>query len=199
MNENNEEKALVPRLPNMGLSEMLKDAEIYIKSGLLPTHIKTPEAAVIIMQYGNELNIGPMQALNNIYVVGGKPALSGNLMSALIRKGGVAWQTIQDFEPIKNDTGTVVNYITTIKFLRDNVEEIVSYSWEEAKRAGLTTRDTWQKYPRNMLYWRCFSTGARRIASDFCMGMYLASEIAETENIIDTEDGEIKIIESTKK
>lgn len=186
---------------NFNLKSMLEDAQLYIDSGLLPTHIKKPETAVIIMQYGRELQIGPVQALNNIYVVSGKPALSGNLMSALLRNGGVKWQTIQDFEPIyegEGDAKKKVDAITTIEFIRDDIKETVSYTWSEAKLAQLTSKDNWQKYPRNMLYWRCFSIGARRIAADYCMGMYMASEMADVTQgapvIFDTEDGEIKVL-----
>lgn len=185
------------------IENMMKMAESYIQSGLLPAHIKTPQAALVIMQYGHELSLGPIQALNNIYVVSGKPTLSGNLMSALLRAGGTKWQTLKDFEPVVNDQGQTVDYITTIKFIRDGIEEIVSYTWREAKIAQLTGKDNWQKYPRNMMYWRCFSLGARRIAADHCMGMYMASELADATHgapvIVDTEDGEIQILETNKQ
>lgn len=201
------ETSLVKHMPNTlaivskdQIEAMLQAATSFIESGLLPAHIKTPQAALVIMQYGNELSIGPMQALNNIYVVSGRPSLSGNLMSALIRAGGVKWKTIRDFEPVLNEQGQKIDYVTTIRFIRDDIEEEVSYTWQEAKIAQLTTKDNWNKYPRNMMYWRCFSIGARRIAADYCMGMYLASEMADTTQgaptIIDTADGEVQILET---
>ena len=184
------------------LKAMLEEAQTYIDSGLLPTHIKTAATAVIIMQYGRELNIGPVQALSNIYVVSGRPSLSGNLLSALVRNGGVEWQTVKDFEPVLDANGQKVDYITSIKFIRNGIEEIVPYTWSEAKQAQLTTKDNWQKYPRNMLYWRCFSMGARRIAADLCMGMYLASEMSDVTHgapvIVDTDDGNITILQDKK-
>jgi hypothetical protein len=123
-------------------------------------------------------------------------------MAALIRAGGVKWQTVEDFVQVKDPEGKVIDYKTTIKFIRDDIEESISYTWSDAKKAQLTSKDNWQKYPRNMLYWRCFSMGARRVAPDLCMGMYLASELADTthgaEVIADNEDGTVTILTNAK-
>jgi len=50
---------------------MLAQAEVLVKSGLLPRTVKTPAAAVAIMLTGRELGIPPMQSFRSIYVVDG--------------------------------------------------------------------------------------------------------------------------------
>jgi hypothetical protein len=61
-------------LPSRGeLDVMLTLGDQFLKSGLLPTSIKTAAAAVLIIQKGVELRIPPAYALSNIQVVEGKP------------------------------------------------------------------------------------------------------------------------------
>lgn len=56
-------------------NQMLEQAIVWIKSGLLPNSVKTPEQAVVIALKGKELNMTPMTSFEMIDVIMGKPAL----------------------------------------------------------------------------------------------------------------------------
>lgn len=175
-------------------NELLEQAATWIKSGLLPNSIKTPEQAVVIALKGKELNLPAMASFEMIDVIMGKPALKPKGMASMVRKGGVKYKTVKDFEPVKDDAGKTVDMETVIRFYRDGLEEDVKYTYKDAQNLGLTSKDNWKKQPGIMMYWRCFSKGANRVCPDLIGGLYTTEELASfTPNapvIVLTEDGE---------
>lgn len=148
--------------------ESLAHAEVLVKSGLLPEGIDTKEKAFLVMQQGKELALNPMQALGGIYVVKGKTALTTNLMASLLVKNGVI------FEPVEWNSKKC-----TLRFTREGREIEVSYTIEEAKQAGYTSKYNWQNMPKEMLKARALSRGARIIAPDIIQGMYTEDELRD--------------------
>lgn len=116
----------------------------------------------------------------------------------MVRKGGVKYKTVKDFEPIKDETGKTVDMETVIRFYRDGLEEDVRYTYKDAQALGLVSKDNWKKQPGVMMYWRCFSKGANRVCPDLIGGLYTTEELASfTTNapLIElTEDGEAVVI-----
>lgn len=180
-------------------NQMLEQAQAWVKSGLLPASVKTPEQAVVIALKGKELGLAPMMSYEMIDVIMGKPSLKPKAMAAMVRKGGVKYQTIKDFESVTNAEGVVVDKITTIKFFRDGIEEEVSYKYSDAQALGLTGKDNWKKQPGIMMYWRCFSKGANRVCPDLIGGLYTTEELSsftqDSPTIILTEDGDSIVVE----
>ena len=184
-----------------------------ISSKKLPGHIKSVEEAFTIAQMGKELGFATMQAFHYIIPIQGKLSLSAKAIGALLRKGGVKFVTTEDGVWVyKNNNLSPtdpeerpVDRRTTIKFLRDGMEENCSFTWNDAKLQGLTTKDNWTKMPKEMLYARCLAKGANRIGADLLLGLYTAEEMADTfiqnESLIKrNEDGSIaEIIDITHK
>ncbi len=197
--DKNEVSASLQKYDESTQSDLLIKAETWIASGLLPSSIKKPEQAVVIALKGKELGLETMASFELIDVIMGKPALKPKGMASLIRKGGVRTKTIKDFEPILDEKGAKVDYITTIRFYRDGIEEDVSYTYRDAERLGLTNKDNWKKQPAVMQYWRCYSKGANRVAPDLINGLYTTEELASfTPNapqIEITEDGDAIVIQ----
>lgn len=197
--DKNEVSAGLQKYDESTQSDLLVKAETWIASGLLPSSIKKPEQAVVIALKGKELGLETMASFELINVILGKPSLSPKGMSSLMRKGGVRTKTIKDFEPILDEKGAKVDYITTIRFYRDGIEEDVSYTYRDAERLGLTNKDNWKKQPAVMQYWRCYSKGANRVAPDLINGLYTTEELASfTPNapqIEITEDGDAIVIQ----
>jgi len=154
---------------------MLEQAEVLVTSGLLPRTVKTPAAAVAIMLTGRELGIPPMQSFRSIYVVDGRPTISTELMAALLLQAGVTYNIDK-----LTEAGCQVT------FQRSNGMRYTSvFTAEDAKRAGLTAKDNWRQYPRDMLYNRAFATGARKIAPDVLAKMYTPDEAGAVEVLDD--------------
>ena len=54
-----------------------------------------------------------------------------------------------------------------------------TFTFKDAAKAGLANKDVWKNYPRNMLFARALSNGARWYCSDVYCG-YTAEEIEST-------------------
>jgi hypothetical protein len=130
-----------------------------IDSKKLPTHVKTVEDAFTIAQMGKELGFATMQSFHYIIPIQGKLSLSAKATGALLRKGGVKFYTKEDgifvyadgsadtISP-KADGTKPVDQRTTIIFVRDGMEEVCSFTWKDADKQGLTTKDNWKRMPK---------------------------------------------------
>lgn len=185
-----------------------------IKSKQLPPHIKTVEEAFTVAQMGRELGFPTMQSFHYIIPIQGKLSLSAKATGALLRKGGVKYFTIEDgywvypdgsaSPVIKSlDDQKPIDQRTTIMFIRDGIEERCTFTWKDAEKQGLTTKDNWKRMPKEMLYARCLAKGANRIGADLLLGLYVVEELADSFSIDESfirrnDDGSIAaIIEDT--
>ena len=165
--------------------DKFKMAEILVKSGLLPKGIDTPEKALVALQWGAELGLTPMVAVNNIAVINNKPTLSADIMHAIVRRNpedeGIDWIEC---------SGQKAKCIIKRRLNSNTVEKYTGeFSMEDAKNAGLLVKDNWSKYPTRMLKHRALSYALRDAFPDVLSGCYSTSEIQDL-------GGEINITES---
>lgn len=134
-----------------------------LKSGFLPG-VKDIDAAMALVQKGRELGLQPMQALDGIHIIEGRPSPSASLIAALIARAHgddalipVVWDNTQ----------------CTISFKRRSwaTRAEFTYTIDDAKRAGLTGKKPWQMNPASMLFARCVSTIGRRMFADALAGL----------------------------
>jgi hypothetical protein len=167
---------------------MLAMADQLVKSGLLPSSIKSPAAALAIIQKGRELGIPPMYALNNISVIQGRTVTSAELMLAMIYRdhGDGAIQ----FEETTDERCVVLykrrSWASPRRF---------EWSWDDAKRANLIGKDVWKAYPPAMLRARCISAVARIGFPDTIGGMHTHEEMGGEVEV--TDSGEIIPVQPT--
>jgi hypothetical protein len=179
----------------------MEQLQLLIDSKVLPSNIKTIEQAFAIAQYGKDLGMKPMQAFHQIYSIQGRLALSSKALGALMWRNGISMKTIKDGELVVRGVDSngveIKDRVTTIEFYRGNVTETTNFYWSDAVKAGWTTKDNWVKMPKHMLYARCLSLGANRIAPDMLLGLYTVEEMVDVTNagnVSITEDGDVKII-----
>jgi hypothetical protein len=164
-----------------------------IERKALPSYIKSPEDAFMIVQQGRELGIEPATALNNIHIINGKINLSAILVNGLLQRNGVYVQVMVnkngqrlDCLPIygkdKEGKDTIIDWVTGLRFTRRfpdgfQLNEEVIFKYSDARKAGLTDKDVWVKWKGPMLYWRAFTIGADRVAADILMGANLPVKV----------------------
>ena len=148
------------------LGDLWRVCQRVIGTGFLPDSIRSPEQAFAIALKGRELGIPPMMAFAGLYIIKGKVELTASMMSAMLRRGGVRIEEVQ-----------VDASMAHLRFDRDGEKAEVCFTMEDAKRANLVNQ-TWNKYPRQMLYARALSEGARRIGPDLVSGAYVSGEIS---------------------
>lgn len=192
-----ETKTLVRQAPTSEMEQL----QILIDSKSLPSNIKTIEQAFTIAQFGKDLGLKPMQAFHQIYNISGRLSLSAKALGGLLWANGIQYKTIQDFELISKGTDAngkeIKDRVTTIEFYRGQIKDTTSLYWSDCVKAGWVTKDNWQKMPKWMLWARCLSTGANRIAPDKIQGMYTVEEVtdfAPDDTVRINEEGEVTIL-----
>ncbi len=88
---------------------------------------------LVAIQMGSELNLAPMQALQNISVINGRPSVWGDALLALCR-AHPQWEGME--EKIAGETATCT--VKRRTHSGENIETITAtFSISDAKRAGL--------------------------------------------------------------
>ena len=169
-----------------GVDDALALAKHLLKSNMLPTAIRTPEAALVIILTARELGIGPMMGFQKINVIQGKPTIAPELMLALARRQGL----LEDMK-IEND-GT--KCAVTIK-RKGNSAATVTFSLADAEAQGLAGKDNWRRMPAIMLQWRAVSAACRIVFPDVIGGLYtpeeLGADVDESGEVIEGQVTEI--------
>lgn len=124
------------------------------------------------MMWGAELGLSPLTSLQSVYLIEGRPTLSASFMRARILAAGhhLSWVRVSD--AIVQLHGRRAGEPSGLT---------VTWSWTDAERARLTTKEVWRKYPRAMLCARATSELARLVFPDLLHGLaYLPEELNAT-------------------
>ena len=134
---------------------------------------KTAVVAAAIL-YGRELGLGPMTSLRSINVIKGKPALSAEAMRAMILAAGhhISFREMTGARCIVEGRRKGESDVTT-----------VTYTMDDAKKAGLAGQNQYAKMPRQMLAARATSELARLIFADVIGGLLIDVEAEEDDGI----------------
>lgn len=145
-------------------------------------------AVMSIMLSARELGISPMSALNGgLNIIQGKVEISARQMNALVRRAGHSIQTKECNDKICTLTG---------KRGDTKDQETVSFTMEEAKKAGLVKPSGgWSKYPSDMLFARALSRLARRLFPDVIGCCYVEGEIQQATQNTEPEHVEVEVVE----
>lgn len=129
-----------------------------------------PAAIVACMMYGAEIGIGPMQALRSIDVVQGKPTPSAELLRAMIYNAGHELWIVE---------ASATRVTVGGRRYGQPREHTVTWTSEMARAAGLTGKESWKKYPRQMLLARATSELARSVFPDAIRGLGHLDDVAD--------------------
>lgn len=182
-----------PALKKDQAMQLLKEScQVYLKSGLLPQHIKNWAEAFTIANYGRELGMKPLESFQEIYVVKGKPAMSAKLMKSRVHQK----MPSAVFDIIEQSKD-----IARVRVARDKSDEAVEWTMTRAEcdKAGWTEqfnkkagkkeeKDNWKKQPETMLLYRLISKVCRMVFPD-CLG-----SIAYTPEELGWEEASPKIV-----
>jgi hypothetical protein len=158
------------------LEEALKVADYLAESELVPKDFRgKPGNVLVAIQWGIELGLKPMQAMQNIAVINGRPALWGDALLALVL-ASPACEYIEEWE----EGGTA--YIKVKR--RGKPEDIQHFGDAEAQKAGLIGKQgPWSQYPQRMKKMRARAFALRDNFADILKGIPFAEEVADMEPI----------------
>lgn len=153
--------------------EALKFAQAIASSDLAPRDFRgKPANCLIAMQMGAELGLSPMQAIQNIAVINGRPCLYGDAILAVVI-GHPAYEWHKETMEGVGDQRAAVFQIKR----RGQDAYTVRFSVADAKLARLWGKDgPWTTYPNRMLQMRARAWGLRDKFADALRGIQMAEE-----------------------
>lgn len=141
-------------------------------SDLVPKDFKgKPGNCLIAMQWGSELGLKPLQSLQNLAVINGRPALWGDAVIALVMASPVCEYVTED-----DDGETAFCRVKR----KGAPEQVRSFSMDDARKAGLAGKQgPWTQYPKRMRQMRARAFALRDVFPDVLRGMPIAEELQD--------------------
>lgn len=153
------------------LAEARDLATILSGANSMPAALKKSPADVLaIVMAGAELGLAPMQSIRAIVLIQGRPTLSADAMGALVKASSKC-----EYLQCTETTEKVATFVT--KRRGDPEPTRLSFTFEEAKAAGLVGKDVWKQFPKAMLRARAQSAICRLVYSDLMLGVYDSDEL----------------------
>ena len=156
------------------ISEAMTFGKMLAESSFVPKDFRgKPADCVLAVQHGAELGLGPMQSVQSIAVVNGRPSIYGDAAIALA-KGSPVCEYIS--ERIEGD-GDQMAAVCEAKRRGDPQPTVSTFSVADAKKAGLWGKSgPWQQYPKRMLQMRARGFALRDAFPDVLRGLVTAEE-----------------------
>lgn len=139
-------------------------------AALVPKGLRgKPDDVFLIMAQGAELGLSTMQALRGLHVIEGRVTLSADLMVALC----VASPVCEYFRCVEQSAAGA----TWEAKRRGSEPQRLTFSLEDARRAGLQDKGNWRSWPGRMCSARAKAFLARDVFPDIVGGLYSPDEI----------------------
>jgi hypothetical protein len=161
------------------IQDMGTMANAIAKSGLFG--MKTPDQAMALMLVAQAEGMHPATITQDYDIIQGKACRKTHSVMARFQQmgGKVEWHSLDETKAdatFSHPSGGSLR---------------LTWTFEQAKKAGLTNKDNWKNYPRAMLRARCIAEGVRSIYPAAIGGMMVAEE-AQDQTF--TASGEEKVV-----
>lgn len=159
-------------LQPQNMSEAMEMANMLATSQMVPKQYQNkPQDTLVAMMMGSELGLNPIQALQNIAVINGKPSIYGDALLALVQNHPNFGGHEESFDE-QSMTATC-----TVWRRGEAKPHTQTFSQADAQRAGLWGKQgPWTQYPQRMLMWRARGYALRDKFSDALGGLITAEE-----------------------
>jgi hypothetical protein len=149
-------------------------AKMVSSSEFAPKDFKgKPESCLLAIQHGSEVGLSPMQSLQSIAVINGRPTIWGDAALALVQSSPVC-EYVREYVEGQGDTLTAVCEAKRKGYPAPTVSR---FSMADAKRAGLAGKSgPWSQYPERMLALRARGFALRNAFADCLRGLVTAEE-----------------------
>jgi hypothetical protein len=132
-----------------------------------------PESCMLAIQHGSEVGLSPMQSLQSIAVINGRPTIWGDAALALVQSSPVC-EYVKEYLEGQGDNLTAVCEAKRRGYPAPTVSR---FSMADAKRAGLAGKSgPWSQYPERMLALRARGFCLRNAFADALRGLITAEE-----------------------
>lgn len=156
--------------------QAVKFSHMLADSDLVPKDFRgKPGNCLIAIQWGAEIGLKPLQALQNIAPINGRPSLWGDAMLALVRSSPLCESVVEGWY----ENGTAYCRVKR----RGEVEQERTFSDEDAQLAGLLNKaGPWTTSKKRMKQMRARAFALRDVFTDVLRGMPMAEEVRDLEH-----------------
>lgn len=166
------------------IQEQLALADRLLKAGLINGSFKNAQQVFISFQAIKSMNL-PLHAINNFYVVNGKPTIYSEVFVGLCQRAGLMTMVKTEWfdekgQIIKIPTkGTeYFGCMTTLKRRDFDEPNVTFFTLDDKQKAGISN-PVWAKYTKDMLMRRSLSAGLKIMFADCLMGIDIAEAVDE--------------------
>lgn len=154
------------------IDEAMQMANMLSSSQMVPKNYQgKPNDTLVSMMMGAELGLNPIQSLQNIAVINGKPSIYGDALLALVQSHPAFGGHEESFDDAS------MTATCTVWRKGDATRHTVTFSKADAERAGLWGKSgPWQSYPKRMLMWRARGYALRDKFADALGGLITVEE-----------------------
>jgi hypothetical protein len=132
-----------------------------------------PESCLLAIQHGSEVGLSPMQSLQSIAVINGRPTIWGDAALALVQACSVC-EYVREYLEGEGDNLTAVCEAKRQGYPAPSVSR---FSVADAKKASLWGKSgPWTQYPSRMLQLRARGFALRNAFADALRGLVTAEE-----------------------
>lgn len=154
------------------LEDLMTFSKAVAKSAMFPG-IEDEFGASAVIEYGREIGLKPIIALQTIHVIpskrGSTLAIKGSVLAMMAKEAGI------NIEILQKDTKGC-----KLTFSRGNEAPHTSaFTQEDARRAGLLHKDNYMKWPEDMYYWRAIARGVKVFDPGLALGISTVEEVEE--------------------
>lgn len=142
----------------------LQIADVWVQSGMLPSHVKTAQQALAIMLAARDLGLKHTAAFKGLFLTNGKIQMEFQTMLAL---------ALSKLPELEFQVVDRTNAGCTVRGRRKSSQEwqTAKFDAKDALAADLLGKDTWKKYAPDMYYAKAGTRLLRMIAADVMMGL----------------------------
>jgi len=146
-------------------TEVMAIGKAFADSGMFPD-IKSAAQAIVKIQAGAELGIGPFQSMSGIHIIAGKPTIGAGVMASMVKASGkYNYKVTEQTEKLCS-----IDFYEGKELIGNS-----TFTIEDAKKAGTKNLD---KFARNMLFARAMSNGVKWYTPDVFAGpVYVPEEM----------------------
>ena len=147
------------------LQDQMAFAKAVCQSDIIPTVYRGKPANILVaVGYGAPLGLTPMQSLQDISVINGKPTASASFIASHVRMAGHKLRVKKD-EKALSVTATIVR--------SDDPDYPISVTRDKAwaQQMGLLNKDNYRKQPLTMLTWRAITAVGREACPEILYGV----------------------------
>lgn len=166
------------------ITEAMEFSKLLASSNFIPKDFQgKPGDVLVAMQWGLEIGLAPLQALQNIAVINGRPTIWGDAALGIVQ---AHHEYVRHEEGIEGEGEKMVGWHTITR--KNQQPHTVRFSVADAKKAGLWDKvGPWKNYPQRMLKLRARGWAIRDKFSDALKGIITREEAQDMGPTIDAD------------